>query len=152
MGGNLGTRIRSWPGGTHLKSQLLRRQRQEDGEFKASPAKLGRPCLKNKTNERTGVMTQVVEHLSSMLEALSSIPSTADNNNYNYNIVTTNYMAFFGPIIILSALHLLSHLIQLFEEVYYIPLIRGKTKTQKSCVNFSIVTIFHTHLAKPQCY
>jgi hypothetical protein len=78
MGGNLGTRIRSWPGGTHLKSQLLRRQRQEDGEFKASPAKLGRPCLKNKTNERTGVMTQVVEHLSSMLEALSSIPSTAE--------------------------------------------------------------------------
>jgi hypothetical protein len=49
-------------GGTCLQSQLLKRKRQ----FKSSLGKISeRVSPKKNTNRRTGVMTQVAEHLSS---------------------------------------------------------------------------------------
>jgi hypothetical protein len=50
--------------------------RQENLEYEASREKLARPCLKNYI-KRAGVIAQVVDHLPSMHEATSSIPSTA---------------------------------------------------------------------------
>jgi hypothetical protein len=56
-------------------SQLLSRQRQEDGDFKAS---WGKVCetLSQKQNMRAAGMAEVVEHLSTVSEALGSNPST----------------------------------------------------------------------------
>jgi hypothetical protein len=61
------------------KSHLLRRQRQENNEFKSNLGKLVKICLKSKKEEekkkhkRTGDTNQVVEVLRSKYEALGAV-------------------------------------------------------------------------------
>lgn len=53
----------------------------EDGKFKASLGNLARPCLKMKSNKRTGDRStcSVVEYLPIMHKALNSISNTKNN-------------------------------------------------------------------------
>jgi hypothetical protein len=72
--------------------------RQEDSEFEASPGKV-RETLSQKQNKnrRAGGVTQDVEHLSAMLKALGSIPSTITKNcKVIFKFSCAHYIFFVG--------------------------------------------------------
>jgi hypothetical protein len=67
-----------------IKSQLLRRWRQEDGEFKASPGKVKEALSqKQNVNKRAGSLALKVKCLPSACETLSSIPKTTKKRRKN---------------------------------------------------------------------
>jgi hypothetical protein len=78
-------------------SQQLRRQRQI-ANSRPTLTNLERPHLKKKKKANRGLgVTQVVQHLPNMLEAVSIIPSTTKRRNKEYKntIMSISFHVFF---------------------------------------------------------